>query len=109
DTRTQVWVPYASIFTQAQIERHDTHGSYVIARLKPGGTLQGAIAPVSALQYRYHMEGLDRPVAEDAVARPLIEDVVSGVKTSLLVMLGAVGCMLLIGCLNVSNLLVARG
>jgi predicted permease len=38
----------------------------------------------------------------------MIDDVVKNVKTPLLVLLCAVGCMLLIACLNVSNLLVAR-
>jgi predicted permease len=109
DSRCQIWVPYASVFTQAELLRQDSHGSSVIARLKPGVSLDRAIAEVSALQYHFHLAHPGRPVAEDAVARPLIEDVVSGVRTSLLVMLGAVACMLLIGCLNVSNLLVARG
>lgn len=109
DARIQVWVPYASVFTQAELERHDSHGSTVVARLKPGVTLERALAEVSALQYHFHMQQLDKPITEEVVARPLIEDVVSDVKKSLLVMLGAVACMLLIGCLNVSNLLVARG
>jgi predicted permease len=55
-----------------------------------------------------HMQWLGAPVAEDANARPLLEDVVHDVKTPLMVMSCAVVCMLLIGCLNVSNLLVAR-
>jgi predicted permease len=39
----------------------------------------------------------------------MIEDVVQDVKTALLILMASVVCMLLIACLNVSNLLVARG
>ena len=42
------------------------------------------------------------------IFRPMIDDVVQDVKTPLIVLLCAVGCMLLIACLNLSNLLVAR-
>jgi predicted permease len=41
--------------------------------------------------------------------RPMIDDVVEDAKTPLIVLMCSVGCMLLIACLNVSNLLVARG
>jgi predicted permease len=56
-----------------------------------------------------HLANLNAPVAEDAVTRPMIDDLVQDIKTPLIVLLCAVGCMLLIACLNVSNLLVARG
>jgi len=56
-----------------------------------------------------HLQYLGSPVAEDVMTRPMIDDVVNDVKTPLLMMMAAVACMLLIGCLNVSNLLVARG
>ena len=46
---------------------------------------------------------------EDVAPRSLNEDLAGNVKKPLNVMLYAVGCMLLIGCLNISNLLVARG
>jgi predicted permease len=55
-----------------------------------------------------HMADLTKPIAEDAVIRPVIDDVVKDVKTPLLILMASVGCMLLIACLNVSNLLVAR-
>jgi putative ABC transport system permease protein len=48
-------------------------------------------------------------VNEDVAPRSLNEDLAGNVKKPLELMLCAVGCMLLIGCLNVSNLLVARG
>src|SRR6266851_3174418 len=104
-----LWVPYAPTFTLAMYEAHDMHQSYVIARLRPGVSGSAAIQPVSTLQYQLHQANASKPVAEDAVFRPMIDDMVQDVKTPLTVLLSAVGCMLLIACLNLSNLLVARG
>ena len=108
ESQVQLWVPYASVMTQQELERHDGHGSWVVARMRPDVSLKSAMAAVSALQYQMHMQWLGAPVAEDANARPLLDDVVHDVKTPLMVMSCAVVFMLLIGCLNVSNLLVAR-
>jgi len=107
--RTQLWVPYSDGQTTERLHEHDNHYPYVVARMKPGVSLKTATQEVSALQYRMHVQYLGKPVAEDAMSRPMIEDVVQNVKTPLLMMMGAVACMLLIGCPNVSNLLVARG
>lgn len=109
DARTQVWVPYSDGETTERLHEHDNHYPYVVARMKPGVSLKTATDEVSALQYRMHLQYAGKPVAEDAMSRPMIDDVVEDVKTPLLMMMSAVACMLLIGCLNVSNLLVARG
>ena len=108
DTRVQLWVPYASTFTAKDFAQPDMHQSYVIARLRPGVSGTAAINQVSALQYQIHLAHAFRPVAEEARLRPMLDDVVHDVKTPLVVLLCAVGCMLLIACLNVSNLLIAR-
>jgi predicted permease len=108
EATVQLWVPYASVFTPEEIRYHDHHQSRVVARLRPGVSLANAISQVEAAQYRLHMENLNAPVAEDAVPRDLNEDLARDVKTPLIVLMSAVGCMLLIGCLNVANLLVAR-
>jgi predicted permease len=105
----KVWVPYAPTFLADELAAHDHHQSHVVARLKKGVPTAAAIQEVSALQYQLHMANLTKPVAEDAVIRPVIEDLVQDVKMPLLVLMASVGCMLLIACLNVSNLLVARG
>jgi predicted permease len=107
--RVQLWVPYASTFGPDELAVHDMHATYVIAKLKSGVTAQSATRQVAALQNQIHKANPSRPVAEDVLSRPMIDDVVKEAKTSILVLLGAVGCMLLIACLNVSNLLVARG
>ena len=107
DPAVKVWIPYTPIFMPEEF-RPDHHQSHVIARLKDKQTATAALKEVSALQYQIHMQNLGKPVAEDVVMRPMIEDVVQDAKTPLIVLMCSVGCMLLIACLNVSNLLVAR-
>jgi predicted permease len=108
DARVQLWVPYASSFTPENFVKHDMHQSRVVARVKPGVSAAAAANEVGALQYQLHLANAAAPVAEDVRIRPILEDVVRDVKTPLTVLLCAVACMLLIACLNVSNLLVAR-
>src|SRR3984885_8743385 len=108
DARIQFWMPYAQTFAPEQYGIHDGHQSMVVARLKPDGSAEGATREVSTLQYQIHLANASKPVAEDVWSRPMIDDLVKGVRTQLLVLLCAVGCMLLIACLNLSNLLVAR-
>ena len=107
DPAVKVWIPYTPIFMPEEF-RPDHHQSHVIARLKDKQTATAALKEVSALQFQIHMQNQGKPVAEDVVMRPMIEDVVQDAKTPLIVLMCSVGCMLLIACLNVSNLLVAR-
>jgi predicted permease len=108
DSSVKVWIPYAQAFMPDELAAHDHHQSHVVARLRKDVPAAVAIQVVSALQYQMHMADLTKPIAEDAVIRPVIDDVVKDVKTPLLILMASVGCMLLIACLNVSNLLVAR-
>ena len=109
DARIQFWVPYAQTFSASDYGVHDGHQSMVVARLRPDVSEEAATRQVSAVQYHIHLANGSKPVAEDVWSRPIIDDLVKGVKTQMLVLLCAVGCLLLIACLNVSNLLVARG
>ncbi|HEY7403729.1 MAG TPA: ABC transporter permease [Candidatus Angelobacter sp.] len=108
DPEIKVWIPHTPVFTPEEF-RPDNHWSYVVARLKDKQSAPAALEQVSALQYQIHLQNLGKPVAEDVVMRPMIDDVVQDAKTPLIVLMCSVGCMLLIACLNVSNLLVARG
>ena len=82
-----------------------------IARLKPGLTLDMAQSRVNAL-----VAALQKQYPADYPARsawrirlvPLKETIVGGARRSLVLTLAAVGLVLLIGCLNVANLLLAR-
>ena len=81
------------------------------ARLKPGLPVASAQAhidaPVASLKKQYPA---DYPAQEAWTVRlvPLSESVVGSVRQSLILLFGAVGLVLLISCVNVANLLLAR-
>jgi predicted permease len=108
DAKVQVWVPYASGLPVDMLRHHDYHFSRVVARLRPNVSLASALSQVETVQYQLHMQNLNAPVAEDVASRTVIQDLARDVKKPLLILLCAVTCMLLIGCLNVANLMVAR-
>lgn len=108
DARSQIIVPWGQTYTPEQFSHHDMHQTHVVARMRPGASAVAAVKEIGALQYQLHLQHASEPVAEEVRWRPMIDDVVQDVKKPLLVLLSAVGCMLLIACLNVSNLLVAR-
>ena len=109
DNGIQLWVPYKADATPEFLQHHDWHQSQVIARLRPDVSLASALAQVGAVQYQLHLQYPNDPVAEDVAPRSLNEDLAGDVKKPLNMMMSAVGCLLLIGCLNIANLLVARG
>lgn len=82
-----------------------------IARLKPGLTLPQAQAKLNA--YAAHLEGAyptDYPARARWRARlvPLQKDIVGETSLMLLLLLAAVGAVLLIACVNIASLLLAR-
>ena len=104
----RVWVPYQEGRDPEIFKHHDFHFSFVVARLRPDVSLASALSQVEAVQSQLHKEYTPAPVAEDVVSRTLIESIAQNVTRPLTILLCAAGCLLLIGCLNVANLLVAR-
>lgn len=109
EARVQVWVPYSSVTWPQYLQNHAFHQSRVVARMKPGVSLASAISPVAAVQYRLHAQHPHEAVCEGVVPRTLTDDLAQDVRKPLIILMCAVTCMLLIGCLNIANLLVARG
>jgi putative ABC transport system permease protein len=82
-----------------------------IARLKPGVTLEAAQSRLDALVVALRKQfPADYPPESAWTVHlvPLGETMVGKVRQPLLLMMGAVGLVLLIGCVNVANLLLAR-
>jgi putative ABC transport system permease protein len=82
-----------------------------IARLKPDVSVEQAQAQLDAFVANLHREfPNDYPAAAGWVVRllPVHENLVGNVRTTLLVLLAAVGVVLLIGCVNIANLLLIR-
>jgi predicted permease len=110
DPKIQLWVTFVPNVPAVLITSHYSHNSFVLARLKPGVTLAQAAAEINAVQHQLFLRLRSAgPEAPGVVARPMLDDVVLDIKTPLYVLMAAVSCLLLIACLNLSNLLVARG
>jgi predicted permease len=108
DTRVQLWLPVAQVTSELDQSSRGSHRFYVTARLNSGVTVAQASAELDAIQQRIHKQFPDELVGKHARAYSLHETLVHGVRTTLYVMMGAVVCVLLIACLNVANLFVAR-
>jgi predicted permease len=109
EARVQLWVPYQSITPPQYVHHHAFHQTRVVARMKDGVSLADAISQIGAVQYRLSKEHPDEAVCQGAISRTINDDLARNVKKPLVLLVCAVACMLLIGCLNVANLLVARG
>lgn len=98
------------VFKAEQQLDHDARYWAVTGRLKPGVTIQQAQAEMDAVTAQ---EAKDRPVSNQgwgAMVEPLKNDLLpSDRQLTLWLLLGAVGSLLLIACLNVANLLLAKG
>lgn len=105
----QLWTPTYYKETADEMTVIDSHDFQVIGRLKPGVTEKQAVSELSIITRRVHEAHLDDPfISIAANSKPLLDSIVGDLKTPLYVLLAATGCLLLIACLNVANLLVAR-
>jgi predicted permease len=106
---SQLWAPVGRFASGRDIEdRAQRWIDRVVARLKPGVTIAQAQAEMDAIASRLerlHKENTDRGV----VVVSLRDEFFGDMRPMLLVLLGAVAFVLLIACVNVANLLLARG
>jgi putative ABC transport system permease protein len=102
----QLWVPVG--YTKTDFGRGDN--SFVsIARLKPGVSMAQARAEMEAVGSNVAKQYPDDDTGMGATVSPLGEFGMEGLRTTMLTLLAAVAFILLIACVNVANLLLARG
>jgi predicted permease len=108
DTQTQLWAPIYHEQSSEMMQAVDMHNFFVVARLRPGATLAQALSQVDTAEKQVHAAHPTPSTANGASARTLLDGVVHDAKATLYTLMGATSCVLLIACLNVANLLVAR-
>jgi len=109
DPSTQLWTPVYHDKPEETMTSYSNHLFRVVGRLKPGVSASQGAADMKLISRRIHNAHLDNPfVFRSANSRPLLDHIVGDFKKPLYVLLEATFCLLLIACLNVANLLVAR-
>ena len=102
--RADLWVP---LTTDSVPPARDVRTLFMIGRLKPGVTQSTAQAEMNVIANRLRGEyPADADMEVDVI--PLNQQVTGDIRPALLVLFGAVGCVLLIACANVANLLLAK-
>jgi predicted permease len=107
---TNMWLPLA--LDRAKPNNRGSHYLEVLARLKPGVTLPQASADLDAVTRNLSTQFAQFYPKDSGFGlylRPLQTDLVGGAKLGLVVVFAAVGFVLLIACINLANLLLARG
>lgn len=98
-----LWVPRSPAS-----ESRTAHNWRVVGRLSEAVSQAQAQQDLSAIARRLKAQYGDDTAMEDAAIQPVLEQIVGDVRPALFVLLGAAGVLLLVACVNVANLLLAR-
>ena len=105
EDRPQIWKPFA--LEKDELDAMGDFNFVCIARLKAGVSPGRALSELNAVQNSIASK-LPEKVTLRALISPLQDQITRGSRTGLQLILTAVGGMLLIACVNIANLLLAR-
>ena len=106
DREMDYWSP--SGFTAVERQTFDSHYLNVVARLKPGVTLQRAREDMNSIALQLQQEHPRSNYRSGIVVAPIKAELLGNTRLALLVLMSAAGCVLLIACANLASLLTAR-
>lgn len=106
--KLQLWIPVHNEAPRWLLTTYSDHEFIVIARLLHGVTLPVLLDQLDALQKQIQRTQPSGSVHDGVMGRSMLDDAVETYKTPLYALLAATGCVLLIACMNVAGLLVAR-
>jgi putative ABC transport system permease protein len=105
---TQVWTPVAHEAPNWLMRTYEDHEFLVVARLLPGATLDSLLGRLQAVQRQIKATHAAPGIRDSVEGRTMLDAAVHEYKVPLYALLAATGCVLLIACLNVASLLIAR-
>jgi putative ABC transport system permease protein len=103
----EVWAPIP--LTPERLANRRSHYLLVTGRLRPGVSPEAAQAEVAGIAARLAADHPESNTGWGANVRPFVRDATRDLAPILLMLFAAVGLVLLIACVNVANLMVARG
>jgi predicted permease len=107
--RADLIMPIEPVAAQRFLTVRASHGSSrVLARLKPGVTMDAAQACMDGIAGRLAREYPESNADVGVRVRSLRDRIAGGARAQLFFLFGAVGLVLLIACVNVANMLLAR-
>jgi predicted permease len=103
-----VWIPLSNFGPDAIGRARPLHFISAIARLKPDVSVEQFHAEVAGIASRLARTYPDNPDWTAASVKPIRESIVGAVRRPLLILSAAVGMLLLMTCVNIASLLLAR-
>ncbi len=101
----ELYMPLGAVLSATE---RGSRSAFAIARLNPDATFERAESDMTTIQARLQEQYPDANPGIGVVLAPLHEQTVSHVRTALAVLFVAVAFVLLIACVNVANLMLAR-